>query len=161
MPEVGEYAVGAYLKIIKTCDVIDYNAHFPGGGLKGLGELDVIGLDFKTQTAYLCEVTTHLDGLFYGQNAATTVQKIKDKYVRQQAYAKEILSSFANHTFMFWSPKVTNSVLNELKDISGLDLVINEKYRDCINQLRDRSKKTTSDMNNPFFRTLQILEHLK
>jgi len=49
--DVGEYIVGAYLKIIEECDVIDYNVRVPGGGLEGLNELDVVGLDFKNQTA--------------------------------------------------------------------------------------------------------------
>ncbi len=73
--EIGEYIVGAYLKVIKNCDFIDYNVRFPGGGLKGLGELDVIGLDFKNKSAYLCEVTTHIRGLLYKDNI-TTVEKI-------------------------------------------------------------------------------------
>ena len=65
--EMGEYLVGAYLRIIKGCDFIDYNVRRPGGGMSGLDELDVIGLDFKDRTAYLCEVTTHLDGLLIGK----------------------------------------------------------------------------------------------
>ncbi|MGR3715214.1 MAG: hypothetical protein ACU0B1_00535 [Thermohalobaculum sp.] len=64
--EMGEFLVGAYLRLIKLCDVVDYNARPPGGGLDGLGELDVIGLSFKDNKAYLCEVTTHLDGLQIG-----------------------------------------------------------------------------------------------
>jgi hypothetical protein len=38
--EVGEYVVGAWLKIGLGCDVVDYNVRPPGGGLNGLGELD-------------------------------------------------------------------------------------------------------------------------
>jgi hypothetical protein len=33
--EIGEYIVGAYLKIIKKCDFVDYNVRLPLGGLKG------------------------------------------------------------------------------------------------------------------------------
>ena len=40
------YIVGAYLKLIEGCDVIDYNVRPPGGGMAGLSELDVVGLDF-------------------------------------------------------------------------------------------------------------------
>jgi hypothetical protein len=32
--DIGEYAVGAYLKIIKKCDFVDYNVRSPGGGLE-------------------------------------------------------------------------------------------------------------------------------
>jgi hypothetical protein len=61
--EIGEYIVGVYLKLIKKCDFIEYNARPSGGGLVGLNELDVIGFDFKSKTVYLCEVTTHISGL--------------------------------------------------------------------------------------------------
>ena len=56
--DIGEYIVGAYLKITKKCDFVDYNVRPPGGGLEGLNELDVVELDFKNEIAYLCEVTT-------------------------------------------------------------------------------------------------------
>ena len=75
--DIGEYAVGAYLKIIKKCDFVDYNVRSPGGGLEGLNELDVVGLDFKNKTAYLCEVTTHIRGVLYKDNI-TTVNKINN-----------------------------------------------------------------------------------
>lgn len=54
--EMGEYLVGAYLQLEQQCDVLSFNVRPPGGGLKGLQELDVVGLNFKTNTAYLCEV---------------------------------------------------------------------------------------------------------
>ncbi|BBB97672.1 hypothetical protein M2192_008774 [Bradyrhizobium elkanii USDA 61] len=44
--EMGEYLVGAYLKLVLGCSVVDYNARPQGGGLQALGELDVIGFDF-------------------------------------------------------------------------------------------------------------------
>ena len=39
--EVGEYLVGAYLKLVEKCDVVDYIARETGGGRRGLNELDV------------------------------------------------------------------------------------------------------------------------
>jgi hypothetical protein len=75
--EMGEYLVGAYLKMVKGCDIIDYNVRRPGGGLAGLDELDVMGLDFKNKIAYLCEVTTHLEGLLIGAGNESTVKKSK------------------------------------------------------------------------------------
>ena len=68
LTDIGEFIVGAYLQIVEECDVVDYNVRPPGGGLEGLGELDVIGLNFKTNTAYFCEVTTHIRGLLYKNN---------------------------------------------------------------------------------------------
>jgi hypothetical protein len=60
LTDIGEYIVGAYLQLKLDCDVVDYNVRPPSGGLQGLEELDVIGLNLKTRTAYLCEVTTHI-----------------------------------------------------------------------------------------------------
>jgi hypothetical protein len=51
LTEIGEYIVGAYLQLCEECDVVDYNARPPGGGLVGLEELDVVGFNFKTDSA--------------------------------------------------------------------------------------------------------------
>ncbi|MDX8044620.1 hypothetical protein SH601_01355 [Gracilibacillus sp. S3-1-1] len=96
--------------------------------MKGLGELDVVGLNFKTNTAYLCEVTTHIRGLQYGNNLET-VQKIKKKHEVQKEYANIILSNFSNKVYMFWSPYVQiGYTTNELKKIDMLETVINKDY---------------------------------
>ncbi len=159
--DIGEYIVGAYLKIIKKCDFVDYNVRPPGGGLEGLNELDVVGLDFKNETAYLCEVTTHIRGVLYKDNI-TTVNKIKIKYKRQKEYANKYLPGFLNRHFMFWSPVVPKGyITEELEKIDGLELVINKKYAQCIDELRLKAKELTNDVGNPFFRMLQILEHLR
>ena len=158
--EMGEYIVGACLKLLKLCDFIDYNVRRPGGGLAGLNEIDVVGLDFKNKTAYLCEVTTHLDGLLY-VNRQTTIERIKKKYEKLRDYAKDFLSDFPNRHFMFWSPVVRGSVANELKKIRGLELVINEDYTAYIRLLQELAKKGTHDTGNPTFRVLQILGHLR
>ena len=159
--DIGEYAVGAYLKIIKECDFVDYNVRPPGGGLEGLNELDVVGLDFKNKIAYLCEVTTHIRGLLYKDNR-TTVERIKTKYEKQKEYANKHLSDFPNRYFMFWSPVVPKGYITiELEKIGGLELIINEKYTQCINELRKKAKELTHDVGNPFFRMLQVLEHMR
>jgi hypothetical protein len=102
--------VGAYLKLILECDVVDYNARPPGGGLRGLGELDVIGFSFGRRIAYLCEVTTHLDGLQIGSGADATIRKLAEKHERQRTYARQYLGDF-EHRFMFWSPLVRPKVV--------------------------------------------------
>lgn len=159
--EIGEYVVGAYLKLILKCDIVDYNVRPPGGGIEGLGELDVIGLRFKDKTAYLCEVTTHLDGLLYG-DADTTITKIKDKHERQKAYAGKYLTDFHSLVFMFWSPYVNRGKkLGGLAEISGLDLIVNSKYKSAIDELQREACRETTDTGNPFFRVLQLLAHLK
>ena len=159
--EMGEYVVGSYLKVINGCNFVDYNVRRPGGGLAGLDELDVIGLDFMKKIAYLCEVTTHIRGLLYTDNA-TTVRRIKQKHEKQREYAEDYLQDFPSRHFMFWSPVVPKGyITQELQKISELELVINEEYTTRVRKLQQKAKEMANDTGNPFFRALQILEHLR
>jgi hypothetical protein len=159
--DIGEYIVGAYLKIIKGCDFVDYNVRPSGGGLEGLNEIDVLGLDLKNKVAYLCEVTTHIRGVLY-KDYQTTFEKLKNKYEKQKKYASLNLKDFHEKRYMFWSPVVPRGKLTErLKTIDGFELIINEEYSQCINELKEEAKKLTHDTGNPFFRVLQILENLR
>jgi len=97
LTNIGEYIVGAYLKLKLGCDFVDYNVRPPGGGLEGLHELDVIGLDFKNSIAYLCEVTTHIRGTLYRDNR-TTVERVKKKHERQKEYGHRFKSGNSNFT---------------------------------------------------------------
>jgi hypothetical protein len=159
--EMGEYLVGAYLKLILGCGVVDYNARPPGGGLTGLGELDVIGLDLANEKAYLCEVTTHLDGIQIGGGAQSTIKKLTDKHARQREYAKSHLHlpKFAVR-FMYWAPRVRKGLMAEL-EATGFELWVNETYTKAVEELRVKARSSTSDSNNPAFRMLQILEHMR
>lgn len=159
--EVGELIVGSYLKIIKECDIIDYNVREPSGGLLGLEELDIVGIKFDTKEAYICEATTHLDGLNIGNNSKT-IQKIATKHKRQIQYSNEHLKDFPNRHYMFWSPCVPIGVITKgLSEIKTLELVINKEYTAKIDELRKEARITTKNTGNEFFRILQILEHLK
>jgi hypothetical protein len=159
---MGEYVVGAYLKLIKECDFVEYNVRRPGGKLAGLNELDVMGLHFRNKTAYLCEVTTHLDGLQYKSGNRTTIETIRNKYDKLRDYAKNHLPGvFPKRHFMFWSPRVSTGLEMELKKIRGLELVINKRYATCVDELVQRASEVTYDTNNPAFRMLQILGHLR
>lgn len=93
LTDIGEYFVGAYLQLCEECDVVDYNVRPPGGGLAGLGELDVLGFNFKTDSVFLCEVTTHIRGLLY-KNNKETVERIAKKRQRQKEYAEKFLNNF-------------------------------------------------------------------
>jgi hypothetical protein len=159
--EMGEYLVGAYLKLILGCGVVDYNARPPGGGLSGLGELDVIGLDFANERAYLCEVTTHLDGLQIGSGTESTIKKLADKHARQREYAKSHLHlPKFKVRFMYWAPRVRSGLMPAL-ETTGFELFVNQTYTKAVNELRARARLSTSDTNNPAFRLLQILEHMR
>lgn len=159
--EMGEYAVGAWLKIIKGCDYVDYNVRKTGGGLEGLNEIDVIGFNMKTQEVYLCEVITHLGGTLYN-TYDDTIRKVEKKFKNLQKYANENFDNFNIIKFMLWAPIVPEGKLTEaFKKIDNLDFIINKEYTNCINQLREAAKKEKHDTGNPFFRALQILESLK
>lgn len=160
LTDIGEYMVGAYLQLKLDCDVVDYNVRPPGGGLEGLEEMDVIGIDLKSHRAYLCEVTTHIRGLLYTDNR-TTVERIKKKHERQKRYGAKFLEEFECQ-YMFWSPVVPVGFITEgLSHLIDLQLVINGEYKRRIEELRTLARATTHDARNPVFRVLQILEHMR
>ena len=159
--EMGEYVVGAYLKLIKGCDFVDYNVRPKLGGIEGLAEMDVLGLDFGGSMAYLCEVTTHLDGLLYGDNDET-LRKLASKFQRQRSFASSHLGTFRSTHYMFWSPVVPKGRLTTaLAEFTDVELVINAQYKKAVEDLRTLARNITRDEGNPFFRALQILEHLR
>lgn len=160
LTDIGEYIVGAYLQLKLGCDVVDYNVRPPGGGLEGLEEMDVIGLDLKSHRAYLCEVTTHIRGLLYTDNR-TTVERIEKKHERQKRYGKKYLEQFQCQ-YMFWSPVVPVGFITEgLSHLPDLELVINGEYKRRVEELKVLARETTHDARNPVFRVLQILEHMR
>jgi len=139
------------LQKVSTAEMIEHR----------LGELDVIGLDFKTSTAILCEVTTHIRGLLYVNNQES-VARVRRKHQRQREYAAKYLSNFENTVYQFWSPVVPKGYLTEhLAEIDGLELIINSEYKKRVQELRVCAATQTQDAGNPVFRVLQILEHLR
>ena len=158
--EMGEYLVGAYLKFIERCDFVDYNVRAPGGGIEGLKELDVVGINLKTNTAYLCEVATHVRGVLYQGNEAT-VSRIRAKYEHQRNYAKQHLSRF-HPEYMFWSPVVPRGFLTRrLPEIAGLQLVINGAYKKKVKALLEMAAHEKQGTQNPVFRVFQILGSMR
>ncbi len=157
LADMGEYIVGAYLKLEMGCDIVDYNVRVPGGGLEGLNELDVVGYDHSQERAVLCEVATHIRGLNYGSYGETT-KRVQAKFERQKAYAASRLARFKDIKFQLWSPYVPKGALTEaLEAIDGLELIINGVYRQRIEQLSLRAKSEKHETGNPFFRALQII----
>lgn len=160
--EIGEYVVGAYLKEVEGCDLIDYNVRPAEGGLKGLAELDVLGLRFKDGTAFLCEVATHLNGLQYAGGYAGSTERIFQKIRRAQQFARDSLSLFPHQHFSFWSPRVPKGQLTDLlAQIPDVEIIINEEYSSRVAKLKQLAAKSTRVTGNPFFRSLQLLEHLR
>jgi hypothetical protein len=160
--DTGEYVVGAALKLLDGCDVIDYNVRPRGGGIAGLGEIDVIGLRFTDATAFLCEVATHLGGLEYGAGYEDSLNRVRTKLSRQKRYAETQLATFPNRKFMFWCPIVPRGrLLDGLVVIEDLVLVANGDFKAKVESLRTIAANSTADMGNPFLRMLQLLEHLR
>jgi len=74
MTEIGEYVVGAYLRLIEECDAIEYNVTPRGGGIEGMGDLDVIGYRFKDNSVFTCEVNADFNINITEGYAPLTVQ---------------------------------------------------------------------------------------
>ncbi|EQD47774.1 beta-lactamase superfamily hydrolase, partial [mine drainage metagenome] len=156
---IGEELVGAYLMVVEGCDHVLYNVRPPGGKIRGLDELDVIGLNLVKKKAYLCEVTTHLRG-FRKKSYAVGTQKVRDKFDKQKRYAKDFLGDFSPR-FEFWSPYVARGQLTQLQALKGLNLIVNQEYTIRVNKLRQLAQGDLHPTNNPAFRLLQILENLR
>lgn len=77
MTSTGEQLTGAWLRMVAQCDFVQYNVPLRGRQ----GEIDVIGLNLATETAYICEVATHLRGLQYTKGARPdNVNRIRQEY---------------------------------------------------------------------------------
>ena len=161
MIEPAELIVGAFLQHVFGCEIIQYNVRLAGGGLPGLSEFDVLGINLQQRKAWLCEVATHLGGLNYGKGNQDTVSKIQKKLQSQRTYAATTLGEFGV-THMFWSPVVPEGQLtSELRAINDIDLRINGEFKSAVGQLRNLARESAHDMKNVFMRFLQIMERLK
>jgi hypothetical protein len=159
--EIGEYLVGAYLKLVEHCHLVDYNVRAPGGKLEGLNELDVVGINIETNTAYLCEVMTHVRGLLYGGGNEGTVKRVEEKFQKQKNYAERHLSGFEPE-YMFWSPNVPVGMVDKrLAQIPGLRVVINGEYKRRVELLQKKARAEKQDTGNPVFRVFQILGSMR
>ncbi len=172
--DIGEEIVGAWLRVIADCDFVQYNVPTR----KKQGEVDVIGLNLRTQTVYICEVATHTQGLEYTKNGIkSTVETLEKKFIADVEYAKDYLADFTQK-FMFWSPIVRLPIKHEAKQNTFLDIaqvqktihdrygiaiemVINENYLNRINQLKTKANEETSASEYPVFRMLQIINSLE
>jgi len=169
---VGEEIVSEYLRYIKSCDFVEKNLHFPDSQ----GELDVLGINLEKKIIYACEVAIHIRGLQYvknigGKNSINNKNKIKEKFIRDKEFLKRYFSGY-KHVYMFWSPVVgkgrnqegqLKEAVNELKNEHDIDieLIINQKFLECIEELRKYAGKQKNNIDTPITRFLQIEEHLK
>jgi len=150
MPDIGQQLVGAYLKLVKGCGVVDY----------GVDDVDVLGLNVNAKRAYACVVATHPGGLKFGDTNHETIKTLAEKHERQVLHAGTALKGF-DTTFMLWSPNVERGYLvGRLNEIGGLDLVVNRDYKAAVDELTAIARKQHADSTNPAFRMLQILANI-
>lgn len=170
---VGEELVSSYLKHIKSCDFTQQNLYTPDVQ----GEIDVVGVNLKEKKVYVCEVAIHLlTGLRYVKDKKpNNVEKLTDKFSKDIEYANKYFPGYEKH-FMLWSPIIKSSregslycqerdlkqigeALNKKYSVS-VTFVVNEKFRDCLTELRRFAASKTEELKCPVLRLLQIEEAL-
>lgn len=166
---LGEEIVAAYLEYIRGCEFIQQNLYIPDTQ----GEIDVVGIGLEAKTIYVCEVAIHLTtGLYY---PPSNVAKLTEKFSRDIEYANKYFPDYTRR-YMLWSPVVKKSrdgsKFNQMTDVEnikqniqakyGVDLecVINEKFSDCLMELREYASKATKELKSPVLRLMQVEEFL-
>lgn len=170
---VGEELVGAYLQAIEGCEFVSYNLHTPDTQ----GEIDVVALNRKSKTVYVCEVAIHLEtGLHYVLNKKpNNVGKLLEKFNKDIDYAERF---FDDHTkvYMLWCPIVRasrpGSKYDQMRDVAeirdtlkrdrGIDLqlVINERFQEAIDALKQYARQETKELKSLVLRLFQLEEKL-
>jgi len=168
MPNLGEEICGEYLKYILNCEFVTYNVTNPDIQ----GEIDVIGINLEQKMIYVCEVAVHTSGLQYVSNSRPDdYNRFAAKFDKDIAYAQKY---FNNYTIkpMIWSPIVRvsgeNAKYNTLAELNRvvdyvnekynleLKLIINEKFFEAINALKEYTDKETSEFKSNVMRMFQI-----
>jgi hypothetical protein len=163
MLDIGESLVGSYLRYIEDCDFVHYETYD-----EGQGELDVLGMRLSDKRVWLCEVAIHLGGLEYGKGYAGSRDKVKQKIDRAEVLAERLFSD-QQATYEFWSLRVPKGLATMLEELEaeykgrGLDVafIINERFTQRIDQLRERAAKDMKSTAEPAYRLLQVLAHLR
>lgn len=172
---VGEELVAAYLEYIKECEFVQKNLYTSDVQ----GEIDVVGMNLKTKTIYICEVAIHLTTGMRYINQKTgrrgTVNKLIDKFSKDIEYANKKFADYSK-VVMLWSPIVKGSVWSpknsQLEDLEivrqeirdkyevEIDTIINERFYQCLQEMRKHARKETKEIKNPILRMIQVEEYL-
>jgi hypothetical protein len=172
MINVGEQLVASYLQYIRECEFTQMNLYT----VESQGEIDVVGVDLNRKKVYVCEVAIHLTtGLQYvKEKRPNNIQKLTDKFSRDIQYTNKFFAEYEKH-FMLWSPVVKDKGGPEYNQLSHLEtihqnikkefgvsieFVVNERFQQCMHEMRAFAKLKTADLKCPVMRLLQIEEHL-
>lgn len=173
MANLGEEICGEYLKYILKCEFVTYNVTNPDIQ----GEIDVIGVNLEQKMIYICEVAVHTSGLNYNKSSKPdNYRRFKAKFEKDINYAKKYFGSYTIKP-MIWSPvvkiqsdKAKYNTLGELNNVVkhinmkyrlDLELVINEKFQQAINELKEYTDKETSEFKSNVMRMFQIERSLE
>jgi hypothetical protein len=169
MTNIGEQIVSSYLQYIRKCEFIQTNLPT----VDSQGEIDVVGINLKEKTVYVCEVAIHLTtGLQYVKNKRpNNIQKLTDKFSRDIVYATEYFPKFSRR-YMLWSPVVKagnktpsynqkshiSEIRKNIKATHGveIDFVINEQFLSHMNEMRKFAESSTAELKCPVMRLFQI-----
>lgn len=168
--EIGELFVGAYLRIKERCPIVQYNVFDD----ESQGEIDVLGLDYGKGRLFVCEVATHLDGLHYvkrvgDKHVDDSINKFRSKLAHDREFVARSFPGFSDPIFMLWSPYVpVGRKTGELDEMAKtwpgpgtLQLRINDQFASAVQVLADLAAGETKQRGESFFRTLQLLTHLR
>lgn len=162
--DLGESLVGAYMRHVEQCTIVLYNSFFADQQ----GEVDVVALKpqgpGQPRLVYLCEVTTHIEGM-----ARNTVKRVPAKLGRLREFA-DLTFPDEDHRFQWWSPYVNEGAITTgFEQLCGdwaaegrvLEFIINGEYTRRVGQLIEHARGNTSTTNEPAYRMLQMLTHLR
>jgi len=173
MHNIGEAIVGAYLQHIRNCEFVQYNLHPPDVQ----GEIDVIGINTRERIIYVCEAAVHLiTGLQYvKERRPDNIARFLKKFEKDIEYARKYFGDY-RQVFMLWSPIVKNqrdgAKYNQVRDVEEiqrrlgevhgvqLELVINERFAQCLADLRAFARNQSQELMSPVMRLMRIEEKL-
>ena len=172
MQNIGEEIVGAYLQHIKGCEFIQFNLPL----LMRQGEIDVLGIDIKEKTLYVCEVAVHVQGLQYVKDRSPdNINRFTAKFRKNAEYAQSRFGNY-NARYMLWSPIVRisgkSAKHNQMRDVLqiqknlrkegiSVELIVNHQFHNCLLELRNIARKETRECKSPVLRLMQIEEYLQ
>ncbi len=171
---IGEEIVAAYLQYVKHCEFIQQNLYTPDVQ----GEIDVVGIHLEEpKKLYVCEVAVHLTtGLRYVKDRQpNNVQKLTEKFGKDIDYANKYFRGHGKH-FMLWSPIVKPSgedaKYDQMRDIQQIgdiikakynveiEFIINEKFSECLAELRKIAAEKTEELKSVVLRYMQVEHYL-